>query len=99
MRYSQELEDIGQSIGLDHINRGLLAGVTLVAPSSGWRAPIGAALGVHPVLVDGHPVPDGVVPLRVDGREHQVRVALGRGRWYDMADTPQAEEDQDRLPT
>src|SRR4051794_15373205 len=70
-----------------------------VAPSSGWSAPVGAALGVQPVLVDGHPVPNGVVPLRDDGREHHVRAALGSGRRYDMADTPRVEEDQNRLPT
>jgi hypothetical protein len=35
---------------------------------------------VQSVLVDGQPVPGGVVPLRDDGREHDVRVALGNGK-------------------
>jgi cellobiose phosphorylase len=36
--------------------------------------------GVRSVLVDGQPVPGGVVPLRDDGREHDVRVTLGNGK-------------------
>ena len=39
--------------------------------------PAGAGRGVQSVLVDGQPVPGGVVPLRDDGREHDVRVTLG----------------------
>ena len=39
--------------------------------------PAGAGRGVQSVLVDGQPVPAGVVPLRDDGREHDVRVTLG----------------------
>ena len=41
--------------------------------------PAGAGRGVQSVLVDGQPVPGGVVPLRDDGREHDVRVTLGSG--------------------
>jgi cellobiose phosphorylase len=37
----------------------------------------GAGRGVRSILVDGQPVAGGVVPLRDDGREHDVRVALG----------------------
>ena len=37
----------------------------------------GAGRGVRSVLVDGQAVPGGVVPLRDDGREHDVRVAMG----------------------
>jgi cellobiose phosphorylase len=39
--------------------------------------PAGAGRGVRSVLVDGQPVPGGVVPLRDDGRAHDVRVTLG----------------------
>jgi cellobiose phosphorylase len=39
--------------------------------------PAGAGRGVQSVLVDGQPVPGGVVPLRDDGREHDVQVTLG----------------------
>jgi cellobiose phosphorylase len=41
--------------------------------------PAGAGRGAGSVLVDGQPVPGGVVPLRDDGREHDVRVTLGDG--------------------
>jgi cellobiose phosphorylase len=41
--------------------------------------PAGANRGVRSVLVDGQPVPGGVVPLRDDGRAHDVRVTLGHG--------------------
>ena len=41
--------------------------------------PAGTGRGVRSVLVDGQPVPGGAVPLRDDGREHDVRVALGNG--------------------
>jgi hypothetical protein len=39
--------------------------------------PAGAGPGVQSVLVDGQPGPVGAVPLRDDGRAHDVRVALG----------------------
>jgi cellobiose phosphorylase len=42
--------------------------------------PAGAGRGVRSVLVDGQAVPDGVVPLRDDGREHDVRVTLDDGK-------------------
>jgi cellobiose phosphorylase len=42
--------------------------------------PAGAGRGVQSVLVDGQPVPGGVVPLRNDGREHDVQVTLGNGK-------------------
>ena len=38
----------------------------------------GAGRGVQSVLVDGQPVPGGVVPLYDDGREHDVRITLDR---------------------
>ena len=41
--------------------------------------PPGAGRGVRSVLMDGQPVPGGVVSLRDDGREHDVRVSLGNG--------------------
>jgi cellobiose phosphorylase len=41
--------------------------------------PSGSGRGVGSVLVDGQHVLDGVVPLRDDGRDHDVRVTLGRG--------------------
>ena len=41
--------------------------------------PAGAGRGVRSVLVDGQPVPGGVVPFRDDGRTHNVRVTLGHG--------------------
>ena len=41
--------------------------------------PPGAGRGVQSVLVDGQYVPGGAVPLRDDGREHDVRVSLGNG--------------------
>ena len=52
MKQTQELHDIGQSIWPDHTDRGLLAAVRPVAPSSGWR-PRPAGLGVQPVLLNG----------------------------------------------
>jgi cellobiose phosphorylase len=42
--------------------------------------PVGSGRGVQSVLVDGQPMPDGVVPLRDDGRDHDVQVALGNGK-------------------
>jgi cellobiose phosphorylase len=42
--------------------------------------PAGAGRDVRSVLVDGQPVPGGVVPLRDDGRAHHVRVTLGNGK-------------------
>jgi hypothetical protein len=39
--------------------------------------PAGAGRGVRSVTVDGQPVPDGAVPLRDDGRVHDVQVVLG----------------------
>jgi hypothetical protein len=41
--------------------------------------PAGVGRGVRSVLVDGQPVPGGVVPFRDDGRTHNVRVTLGHG--------------------
>jgi cellobiose phosphorylase len=40
--------------------------------------PAGTGRGVVAVSVDGQPVEGGAVPLRDDGREHDVRVTLGR---------------------
>jgi cellobiose phosphorylase len=37
----------------------------------------GAGRAIRSVLVDGRPVPGGVVELADDGRQHQVRIALG----------------------
>jgi cyclic beta-1,2-glucan synthetase len=34
--------------------------------------------GVRQVSLDGQPLPDGLIPLVDDGREHQVQVLLGR---------------------
>jgi cellobiose phosphorylase len=39
----------------------------------------GTGRGVTSVTLDGQRVPDGVVPLRDDGRTHDVRIALGIG--------------------
>jgi hypothetical protein len=39
--------------------------------------PDSAGRGVRSVLLDGQPMPGGVVPFRDDGREHGVRVSLG----------------------
>jgi cellobiose phosphorylase len=37
----------------------------------------GTGRGVRSVTADGHPAADGTVPLRDDGRPHEVRVVLG----------------------
>jgi cellobiose phosphorylase len=42
--------------------------------------PAGTGRGVRSVVVDGRPVTGGVVSLRDDGREHEVRVVLGNGK-------------------
>jgi cellobiose phosphorylase len=42
--------------------------------------PAGAGRGVRSVLVDGQPVPGGVVSLRDDRREHDVRVTLDHAK-------------------
>ncbi len=42
--------------------------------------PAGAGRGVQSVQVDGKVVPGGIVPLRDDGREHDVQVAVGNGK-------------------
>jgi cellobiose phosphorylase len=40
----------------------------------------GTGRGVRSVTLDGQPAPDGTVPLRDDGREHDVRVMLGTAK-------------------
>jgi cellobiose phosphorylase len=42
--------------------------------------PAGTGQGVRSVSVDGQPAADRVVPLRDDGREHDVRVTLGNAK-------------------
>ena len=42
--------------------------------------PAGTGRGVRSVTVDGQPVPGGMVPLRDDGRTHDVRVDAGLTR-------------------
>ncbi len=40
--------------------------------------PEGVEHGVRAIHLDGTPCPGGIVPLLVDGREHEVRVQMGR---------------------
>jgi cellobiose phosphorylase len=40
----------------------------------------GTGRGVRSVTLDGQPAPDGTVPLRDDGREHDVRIELGNAK-------------------
>jgi len=41
------------------------------------ESPTDTGRGVHSVKVDDQSVPEGAVPLRDDGRTHDVRVTLG----------------------
>ena len=47
------------------------------ATSAPTAAPAGSGRGVRSVSVDGRPVPDLVVELADDGRQHEVEIALG----------------------